>query len=316
MEEKISLIVPVYNVAPYLEHCIDSLLNQTYKNLEILLIDDGSTDGSGAVCDRYARAHERIRVVHTENRGLSAARNTGIELALGEYLGFVDSDDYVHEEFLSELYRTVKTSGCRMAECRALRVEGDVPPQCETKEHGTEVLGYRDWGTETDLKGFLSVTVWNKLVDRRLFEKIRFPEGRVHEDVAVTYRLVYLAGNLARIRTPLYFYRQRATGIIKSEDPRKKETDYRTALEEQIAFYEEKGERELADFARARLCLFLIGCYAKVDGKGKNTYHTQTGKLYGEISNRKTLPKKYRGYIRVFLLCPQLFKAESGREKG
>ena len=178
----ISVIVPVYNVEPYLRRCVDSILRQTYRNLEILLVDDGSTDRSGTICDACAQQDTRVKVIHQKNGGLSAARNCGLETARGEYISFVDSDDLINDRMIETLYRDlagqgadISAVGYRMFENQEeLRPEEiTAPVQCMT---GKEAL--RRILVSEEIGDF----AWNKLYKKILFQTIRYPEGRVFED--------------------------------------------------------------------------------------------------------------------------------------
>lgn len=194
----ISVIVPVYNVEPYLRKCLDSILAQTYRDLEILVIDDGSTDGSGEICDEYVEKDERIKVFHTENRGLSAARNLGIDNANGEWIGFVDSDDWVEQDF------------CKIPYEYALSYQADIvifrfhiigkknqkwvfKPGVKTKEETLRLIHEE-----------ASIVVWNKMFRSCLFNRVRFPEGKLYEDNAVTHRLIYEANDIYYSEAVLY----------------------------------------------------------------------------------------------------------------
>ena len=187
--ELISVIVPVYNVERYLRRCVDSILHQTYRNLEVLLVDDGSTDASGAICDEYAAQEERVTAVHQKNGGLSAARNAGLERAQGTYLCFVDSDDFLNSRMLETLCRDLQEQdadvavvGFRMFEREEelAPAELTVPVQCMT---GREAI--RSTLVSDELGDF----AWNKLYKRELFRDIRYPLGRMMEDQGTTYRI-------------------------------------------------------------------------------------------------------------------------------
>lgn len=208
----ISVIVPVYNVEPYLRECLDSIINQTYCDLEILIIDDGSTDGSPQICEEYREKDERIRVFHTENRGQSAARNLGLDNARGDWIMFVDSDDYVSPDFCAIPHQTALKHGADLVIFGRKRVGWPNPP--EEKEHPSGVLTWQE-GVEHGRPA-----PWNKLYQCDLFRGIRYPEGRVFEDFATTHRLVYAANRIVRIDTPLYYYRYREDSTSRRKDDR------------------------------------------------------------------------------------------------
>ena len=227
-EPLISIIVPVYRVESYLSRCVDSLLAQTYQNLEIILVDDGSPDQCPQICEDYAKKEERIHVIHQENRGLSGARNAGIDVAKGEYLAFVDSDDYVSDDYIQVMYDAIKATGCAISQCRFTYTKGE-----KLKENrGTGAFRiYRGnslmeklYGNEEEATWF--VVAWNKLYRRDLFETIRYPEGRIHEDEATTYLLFDEAKKEERIR---FFDEHGYTGLMPSA--------YRKLCDACITFY-------------------------------------------------------------------------------
>ncbi len=209
----ISVVVPVYNVEAYLKECLDSLMSQTFKNFELLLVDDGSTDESGKICDSYAETDSRIRVIHRENGGLSAARNTGIENAKGEYITFVDSDDYVKDTYLQYLYDLICEYGTKVSVCchEVLCEDGKLIPQ-KADFRGT-------FNAETAIKKMLyhdmvDTSSWAKLFHKSMFDDIRFPHGKVFEDIATTYLYFDKAGTVAFGGESQYFYRIRKNSIV------------------------------------------------------------------------------------------------------
>lgn len=213
----ISVIVPIYNVEEYLPQCIDSLLAQTHPSLEIILVDDGSPDNSGQICDRYAAAHENIRVIHKPNGGLSSARNAGIEVAKGAYIGFVDSDDFVAPAMFRSLLEAAEFFGSQIAACgRYLTDEaGSVTGTAYTLP-ATCSYAIKDAAKEILTAGNLDVAVWDKLFQIGLFKEIRFPVGRINEDAAIIFQLLIGADNVVHIGSPMYYYRCRSGSITKS----------------------------------------------------------------------------------------------------
>ncbi len=219
MEQKelISVIVPIYNVEKYLRQCVDSILGQTYPNLEIILVDDGSPDGCGGICDAYAAKDVRIRVIHKENGGLSHARNAGIDMARGDYLAFVDSDDYLEPDAYETMLDAARRYGAKLV--------------CAGRYDEDEQGGQRCLGLCPEREEFLSAETiirkifhwehldsasWDKLYARELFRDIRYPVGRVVEDVPTTYRLVLLAEGGVLLPKPIYHYRHRAGSITSA----------------------------------------------------------------------------------------------------
>ena len=215
MELKVGIIIPVYNVERYLRQCLDSVVNQTYSNLNILIIDDGSTDKSGLICDEYSMTDERIVVYHTDNKGLSAARNFGLDHCTDDYIAFLDSDDWMEEQAIEKLLSAIVSENADVAVCAHYiewKDHQDIEsiPDLSRVVQGDEII--RDY-----LHGRgIGVQVWNKLYRSELFGQIGFPEGRIHEDVATTYRLLEASNKLVRVPYPLLHYRMRKRSLGKS----------------------------------------------------------------------------------------------------
>ncbi len=216
----LSVVVPIYNVEPYLHSCVESLLAQTFRDLELILVDDGSTDGCSAICDSYARLDSRVRVLHKENGGLSSARNAGMAIARASYLSFIDSDDLVHPQMLESLMLSLlRNEDVGASMCAYLRISSEnecdmrkrVMPDAEVVEsvHGLEMV----YG---NLVPNIAFVAWNKIYRRDLFDRsgVRYPEGKLYEDGYTTYRLLYEAEKVAILDEPLYFYRTRPGSIV------------------------------------------------------------------------------------------------------
>lgn len=216
---RISVIVPVYNTALYLEACLDSILNQTFTDFEIIIVDDGSTDSSWEICCRYAKRDARIHLIQQTNQGLSAARNRGLDAASGDYIGFCDSDDYMDIEMLASLYEAIRKDHSQMAVCGIVLVD----------ENGVIVEDWQRAGRWYDgcvskemfwrshyKKGCLChVAAWNKLYARELFDSIRFPVGRIHEDTFVYPYLTSQCECISCIEKRLIYYRRRSGSITQ-----------------------------------------------------------------------------------------------------
>lgn len=218
METAISVIVPIYRVEKYLPACIDSILNQTFTDFELILVDDGSPDRCPEICDETAKRDARVRVIHQANAGLSAARNAGIEIAHGEWLGFVDSDDYIAPQFYEKLYQTAQRTDADCVMCSVQNVDESgksidsalmrVADEVKTGQEVLQKIG-RD-----DVTPYL--TAWNKLYRRKLFNTLRYPSGRQNEDVFVFAELFCQVQRAACVAEPLYFYRKRIDSIMNS----------------------------------------------------------------------------------------------------
>lgn len=217
--ELISIIVPVYQVEGYLRECIDSLINQTYENIEILLIDDGSTDKSGQICDDYAQKDNRIRVIHQEYKGVSVTRNTGLKNASGEYISFVDSDDVVSAEYIEVLYNLIKEYNADISICHYVRCENADISMFE-KENDVEnsicILSQKFLEQWHGKYKKIETVVWNKLYHKNVFNNICFPEGKIHEDTYISHLIVNNANKAVITNKKLYIYRIRQGSITKS----------------------------------------------------------------------------------------------------
>lgn len=213
----ISVIVPVYNVEQYLNRCVDSLLNQTHHNLEIILIDDGSKDNSGMLCDAYARSDSRVKAVHKPNGGLSSARNAGIDIAQGEYLAFVDSDDWVEPQTYEWMLTLVHKYDVRLVCAGRYDVDGDTGEKkrglCPPRE---EVITGEELVRRIFRWDNIDSAACDKLYHRSLFRSIRYPLDKVCEDVPTTYRIALDAGSAAMCDKPVYNYFHRAGSITTS----------------------------------------------------------------------------------------------------
>ena len=219
--ELISIIIPIYMVEECLEKCVDSVINQSYKNLEIILVDDGSPDKCGEICDEYANKDNRIKVIHKKNGGLSDARNVGIDNSTGSYITFIDSDDYVDENYVEELYNVIKLDDTDMA-IGAHRVIYD---NCTTIDKSTNEVSVLT--PETVLERILydegiDLSAWSKLYKKELFKKVRYPKGRLFEDAATTYKLIDESKKISLNSKPIYNYIIRNNSITGKEFSNKK----------------------------------------------------------------------------------------------
>ena len=312
----ISVIVPVYRVEEYLERCVKSILSQTYKNLEVILVDDGSPDQCPAICDACAEKDARVKVIHQEIKGLSGARNAGIDAASGEYLAFVDSDDYVSPHFIEELYQLLQDTGCAIGQCRFSYVKGDGL----VEEGDSAFCIYRGESLMEQLygpeeKATCFVVAWNKLYWAELFKEtgIRYPEGRIHEDEATTYRLFHEAKKLAFLDRALYGYYTENGGSITSVFSAKR-LQWLTAHEERIAFFKKNGYEKLLPAAYRKLCDACITFYFRCTEQVKDAEE-----LKKELRKRletyrangaawiAALPLKTRMGYELFSMSPGLY---------
>lgn len=216
-ENLISVIIPVYNVEAYVERCVTSVQNQTYKNLEVIIVDDGSTDRSGEICDSLSAADRRLKVIHKVNGGQSSARNAGIAAAHGNYIAFVDSDDFIHEEYISFMYGIAIESGAQIVICdyeKGNKSEFSVNISDNSYDMYTSSQMLKNWHAGLCAQ---ETTPCNKLILRELLIKMRFcyPEGVYYEDVRTTHLLVEAADEVAVTKRKLYYYYQRKNSTTK-----------------------------------------------------------------------------------------------------
>ncbi len=213
---KVSVIIPIYNIAEYLPKCVDSILNQSLREIEIILVDDGSTDESGRICDRYADQDDRVRVIHKANGGLSDARNAGIKLAAGKYIGFVDGDDYIESEMFKTLYQACVENNTKMSACDYI-YEGEKNGQRVSHSNGEyRILTAEEFFLKVlKTPSAVGMGVWNKLYYRGLFQHALFRTGCLHEDTDILYRLVFQTDAVAYISRPCYIHCERKGSITK-----------------------------------------------------------------------------------------------------
>lgn len=212
--ELVSVIVPVYNVEKYIDKCVSSILGQSYTNLEVILVDDGATDSCPDKCDAWALKDERIKVVHKKNGGLSDARNAGMSIAKGEYIAFVDSDDWLEQNFIQVLYEAILRNQCDVAECGVVFIgEDDVIQRMRCCESNA-VLANDEALKRLVLEDGVYQTVWNKLYRAALIKELLFEKGKCHEDEFWTYQVFEKMNRMVILSDPLYFYLQRKQSIM------------------------------------------------------------------------------------------------------
>lgn len=276
-ETTISVIVPVYNVEKYLARCVDSILAQTHSNLEVILVDDGAKDSSPTICDRYAAKDSRVRVIHKENGGLSSARNTGIEAATGEYVSFVDSDDWIEPDTYAYMLNQMKIYDVKLVCAGRYDVNEETGEKkvglCPAKEEmvtGEELAGRIFTWDHCDS------SVCDKLFHRSLWEKYRFPVGRVNEDLLVTYRVALDAGKAVLCDKPVYNYFQR-TGSISRASISEKTFHYSQNTREVYGYIRENHPSILpqASFLRVRSLYHLLVTLEQAEGEVRRKYASE-----------------------------------------
>lgn len=313
----VSFVVPVYNVYDYVGKCLEDVCSQTYHNIEIIVIDDGSTDGSGEICDRYAECDERIYVIHQSNQGLSAARNIGIDMAKGKYIYFMDSDDRIHHKVIEKLVGIAIREECQIVQTSVFSFVDDSLLPAELTE---EKLSYYD-NREACIGMFKGVipeagVVQNKLYDRELFcSGLRFPIGRQHEDDALVYRLFWEARRIAVTNQKLFYYRSKRPGSIMHVPYSIKRLDALVARKERYEFFQAIGDVELFGLALISWCEAAIYSMMLLKQSNIEQKELYISKIRKELETAaKKLVKlpgvsnKVKLRIYIYMIFPQLYR--------
>lgn len=299
--ELISVIVPVYNVESYVAECIESIQNQTYMNLEIILVNDGSTDASGDICDQYAAYDERIQVIHKENAGVSAARNTGIESANGDYIGFVDSDDYIAPTMYEDMLKLMAEHDLDIIECTAFRNNGDT--NIEGCNDGSLEIFNRDEALKMAMYDCF-VAVWSQLYKRRVISDVRFPVGRKFEDSAVSYLFIANTKRVGHINRCLYYYRLNPNSTTQTSFDAKSRWDFVLGYEERLQ-YAIDHQLSYVDDCNSLLMKAVLSCLTAYYAKptGNQVYYDKCKKMietYRNDASYKLLNSKYKLFLWSF----------------
>ncbi len=305
----ISVIIPIYKIEDYIHKCIDSVINQVYTNLEIILVDDGSPDRCGEICDEYARVDNRIKVIHKENGGLSDARNVGIESATGSYITLLDSDDWVHNEYIEKLFELLKVKNADIAVCNFIKTYSEDIPLVKDKE---VIYDFTNIEALRELTGKLSVQMvvaWGKLYKTELFEHIRYPLGKTHEDEFTTHKLLFKARRIVFTTESLLYYRQRRDSIMGAGFKLRNKIHAIQALEERAVFFENIGQ----DILKNETYRSLFRLYKSInenidkfeDKKSQNDY-LDSYKKYKIKLRRSKQPLHFRIYSEVYFVLPKM----------
>lgn len=258
----ISIIVPVYKVEPYIDKCIQSILKQTYNNLQIILVDDASPDNSGKICDKYALMDNRIEVIHkSSNTGLSDARNIGISKAKGKYIGFVDSDDYINEEMYEDMYNLIEKKEADICMCNFYNVIDDTK-SIKNEDNGIEEYNKIQILKETLLDRKIQSYAWNKLYKRELFDEIQYPVGKKYEDIGTTFYILEKCNKIIVSGKPEYYYLNRKDSIVNNNNEQTI-MDYINIIDERYNYIEKKYN-ELGRYNMYYLAKTLITAYSDI----------------------------------------------------
>lgn len=311
MKPELSIIVPIYNAEKYLERCIQSIIDQTYSNFELLLVDDGSSDTSIEICRQFEKADSRVKVITQKNAGVSAARNTGLDNAKGVYIGFIDSDDYIEKDFYEILYTHLVNEQADMSVIGAYDIYANKKPK--KKEQKYLVLD-QERATELILEGNLvSVHPWSKLCKRELFDGLRYPVGKIHEDSYVIIELLLRCQKIVVDTIQKYHYYHRV-GSITSTTFAEKDLSFIDAWEKNYVLIVENLPN-LKNLAVQRVCWanFLMLDKIMVSDNEKNFSQTQEIINYLKKHSRfilqaKSFTRNRKISLIALLISPSLYK--------
>ena len=317
----VSVIIPVYNVKPYLAEAMDSVLSQTYPNLEIIVVDDGSTDGSGEICDRYAEKDSRITLIRQENKGLSGARNTGLDRMHGEAVAFLDSDDVYHPDFIRAMTETMIRENSDIVLCKCTQHETTGPIRPNGREKAEPPTTQTRYNRAEALRALadrsINMSVWNKLYRRELWDTVRFPEGHVYEDLDTLYRVFNLCETLCVLDQALYRYRIRPQSITRTST-RKNLQDHYLAHSHFISFIKANIPEIFSDehilkmnqsYINQKIVLFIRNSGAKLgEEEIPNRILREEIIKTGKEMKIESFSLRTRAAYRMLCSCPMLLR--------
>ena len=293
----VSVIVPVYKVKSTLDRCVKSIVDQDYNNLEIILIDDGSPDNSGSICDTWAACDERITVIHQSNGGLSAARNAGLDVANGNYIAFVDSDDYINSHFISTMIDSLIGQKAQMAICafedeNVGKLQGKKVQCRHVTAHAQAVDAHECFLRASNDWSY--IVAWNKLYESALWSKVRFPEGLIHEDEWVFHRIVAQCSRIALVPDVLYRYTANDSGITHTEFSTRNLTRI-DAIIERIRFFYNSGQYDVIapTFTELLVDVGRAGTFVR-------DHPEERGESLVHVRKIRTIPMRIVSYLSVY----------------
>lgn len=311
-KDLVSVIVPVYNVEEYLDECIQSIVNQSYKNLEIILVDDGAKDNSGNVCDQWKEKDDRIKVIHQENMGASGARNSALDMIEGEYICFVDSDDTIDEQYIELMYQNMIDNNSDM--CIGQYYRKDLKSGEKIYEQKSDMIN-----NNMDWRYFMKMVYQNnyyatsciKLFKAFLFDNVRYPIGKKHEDSAVILDIAIHCHNISQIEEALYYYRERPLSIMNEKNSVLYNDDFEW-IKKHIEKLMELKEEELAFEAKKLYCHYVIKNHKYIGKSQRESIFSQYKLYYKDVVNSKYIAPKTRlkynfagrpAIIKFMMLC-------------
>ena len=296
--DKVSVIVPIYNAESYLEKCVNSIINQTERDIQIILVDDGSTDKSPQICDELSLKDDRIVVFHKKNGGLSSARNKGLENAKADYVCFIDSDDIIAPYYVEHLLSLIEKYDCDVAVGK-FETFTDKDPSFDNIDNDVEIVEGKNAIDKLFGKSYVTATIaCNKVYKKSLFDDIKFPEGKINEDEATAYRIFYKTERVAFSNSVVYGYYMRDNSITKSKFS-KRNFDFLEIAWERCMFFKERGEERY-------YYLFLkIYCWTLLE------FSEKTKKILGDSKKSKELVKEFKEKSKI--LKKSLYISKSKR---
>ena len=307
--KKLSVIMPVYKAEEYIYKAVDSILNQTYTNLEVILVDDGSPDNCGKICDEYAEKDSRVKVIHKKNGGQADARNFGIEAASGEFIGFVDSDDYIEPYMYQEMIDYMQQNSLDIVCGDTKQIKGK---KIKFKpRHKENLIWNKNEAICENLSGSLDNAVTNKIYKRKVIGDIRFPKGRVYEDVATIYKFIYNADRVGYLAKGYYYYIKRKGSTISTSFNSKSRYDCFVGYIERLEFAEkhklpcvEACRKQALETALATLTAF----YANNESKDSDRYKNVNNFIEMQLNKNNHLRKKHEFLLWSFKNCKALHR--------
>lgn len=308
MSELISIIIPIYNVEKYLRRCIDSVISQTYQNIEIILVDDGSPDKSGEICDEYKVLDKRVKVIHKKNAGLSDARNAGIDIAKGKFLTFVDSDDWIECKYIEKLYQLIKIENCDISMCNFIKTSN---VNIQINNFNIEIFKFSNIEALEQLsdKFYVQMVIaCGKLYKKELFDNIRFPVGRLHEDEFTTYKLIHKAEKIVFTTEPLLYYWQRQDSIMGVGFNLRSRLDAIDALEERAEYFRLAGFEILSNKTYRTLFSIYREVFLRSDifeDKLTKVYFVTKYKNFKKVLRKSEQTITFKLFYELFYLAPK-----------
>ena len=321
VELAISIIVPVYNVEKYICKCIDSILNQTFTDFELIRIDDGSTDKSGKICDEYKKKDSRIKVIHKKNEGLSSARNIGLDIAQGKYIGFVDSDDYIDENMYEVLYKDIRNNNSDISMCEYDFIYDN--NQIEEFNDEKYIINYSNYEALSlfyTSKYMFFVVAWNKLYKKEIFKDIRYPVGKINEDGFIAHKIIFNCKKITYNSEKLYHYYQSNNSITRSKFTIKN-LDKLEYMSERITFFKNNGYEDLSLQAKSSFINEFFKLYFRAKSElNINKYKLYCKKIYfikniNKFINEKSYSYKEKLLFIVFCISDNVYLKIKNRIK-